>query len=152
MPRTASQSPYYPSASLFSLWPWLLPCLTSTSGNSPGQSPGISSSNSTLSAKWSHAFPLLSHSSNAHIYNFSPDLFSESRGFYLITYLPSLRLAHRHLKFNMFPVEFFISRQWPFIHSTAPESWESFTKPPSLADHSSLSPSLSHHYSIQQPD
>lgn len=77
------------------------------------------------------------HTSNSQIYNFIPDLFSDSRLINLITYLSSLRLAHRHLKLNMSPAEFLISRQWPSIHTT-PESWESPSMLPSHSAHSFL--------------
>lgn len=58
--------------------------------------------------------------SHSWIYNFSPDLFTGSRLIYLITYLSSLRLAHGHLKLNLSPAEFLISRQrplHPYSHS-----------------------------------
>ena len=59
----------------------------------------------------SHCFKY--HTSNSQIYNFSLDLFTGSRLIYLITYLSSLRLAHKHLKLNLPSAEFLISRQWP---------------------------------------
>lgn len=59
----------------------------------------------------SHCFKY--HTSNSQIYNFSLDLFTGSRLIYLITYLSSLRLVHKHLKLNLPSAEFLISRQWP---------------------------------------